>query len=124
MAANIVYKGFSTSNWLQNKTLSLTNIDLVKQDLLNHIFTIKGERVHMPGFGTRIPLLTFEQNDELTRSIIEEDLRMVFEYDPRVRLISLNVMNLPDNNAIVAMADLFYLEFNVTDMLRIEVRPQ
>lgn len=124
MPANIVYKGFSTANWIENKSLSLTNIDLVKQDLMNHIFTVRGERVQMPTFGTRIPLLTFEQNDDITRSIIEEDLKMVFEYDPRVRLISLNVMTLPDNNAIVAMADLFYLEFNVTDTLRIEVRPQ
>ena len=123
MAANITYKGFSTAKWIENKSLSLTNIELVKQDLMNHIFTIKGERVQMPSFGTRIPMLTFEQNDEITRAIIEEDLKMVFDYDPRVKLISLNVINLPDNNAIVALADLFYLEFNVTDTLRIEVRP-
>ncbi len=124
MASNIVYKGFSTANWLETKSLSVTNIDLVKQDILNHIFTIRGERVQMPSFGTRIPLLTFEQNDDITKSIIEEDLKTVFEYDPRVKLLSLSVLSLPDNNAMVAMADLFYLEFNVSDVLRIEVRPQ
>lgn len=75
----------------------------------------------MPNFGTRIPVLTFEPNDNYTKSVIEEDLREVFEYDPRVKLISLNVISLPDNNAILAMADLLYVEFNVTDVLNIEV---
>lgn len=118
------YKGYSTVDWRKRKTFSLTNIDLVKRDLLNHIYTIKGERVMMPNFGTRIPLLTFEQNDEVTRRIVEEDLKAVFNYDARVKLISLNVMSLPDNNAIVAMADLLYVEFNVRDNLRIEVATQ
>lgn len=75
----------------------------------------------MPDFGTRIPILTFEPNDTYTKSVIEEDLRAVFAYDPRVKLLSLNVMSLPDNNAILAMADLLYVEFNVTDVLNIEV---
>jgi hypothetical protein len=51
-------------------------------------------------------------------------LRTVFNYDPRVELISLNVMSLPDNNAIIAVADLLYKEFNVRDELRIEVATQ
>ena len=102
----------------------MKNIELVKRDLLNHIYTIPGERVMMPSFGTRIPTMTFEQNDETTRSIIEEDLKMVFNYDPRVRLINLNVLTMPDNNAIIALADLLYVEFNVRDVLRIEVQSQ
>jgi len=122
--SKVIYKGFSTANWLKNKTFALNNIDLVKQDLLTHIYTIKGERVMMPNFGTRIPVLTFEPNDEKTRKIIEDDLTEVFKYDPRVRLLSLSVLTLPDNNAILALADLLYVEFNVTDVLRIEVTSQ
>jgi len=124
MSNKVIYKGFSTANWIKNKTFALNNIELVKQDLLNHIFTIKGERVMMPNFGTRIPTLAFEPNDERTRKIVEDDLTTVFDYDPRVKLIALNVLTLPDNNAIIAMADLLYLEFNVTDVLRIEVKTQ
>ncbi len=116
-----LYRGFSSFNWGKRRTFSLSNIELVKQDLLNHIYTIKGERVMMPGFGTRIPVLAFEPNDEKTRAIIEKDLTEVFEYDPRVRLISLEVLTMPDNNAIIALADLFYVEFNVRDVLKIEV---
>jgi phage baseplate assembly protein W len=122
--SNAVYKGFSTIDWLSRRTTRLTNIDLVKRDLLNHIYTNRGERMYMPGFGTRIPMLTFEPNDEATRKIIETDLTEVFNYDPRVQLISLNVLSLPDNNAIIALADLLYIEFNVRDTLRIEIASQ
>jgi phage baseplate assembly protein W len=119
-----LYKGFSTANWRKSRSLQVNNIDLVKIDLLAHIYTERGERVMMPGFGTRIPALAFEPNDENTRRIVEEDLTEVFNYDPRVRLISLNVLSLPDNNAIVAIADLLYIEFDVRDNLRIEVATQ
>ena len=116
-----LYKGFTTANLTTTGSFSLSNIDLVKQDLLNHIFTTKGERVMMPDFGTRIPVLAFEPNDEHTRKIIEDDLTEVFNYDPRVKLITLQVITLPDNNAIVALADLLYVEFNVRDVLKIDV---
>lgn len=117
-----IYRGFSTADWADRKTFSITNIELVKRDLLNHIYTLKGTRVMMPNFGTRIPMLAFEPNDEETRIVIEKDLREVFNYDPRVRLMGLSVLNLVDNNAIVALADLLYIEFDVRDTLRIEVQ--
>ena len=119
-----IYRGFSTANWLNSKSFVLTNIDLVKQDLLNQIWTIKGERVMMPNFGTRIPVLAFEPNDAKTIAIIEEDLTAVFNYDPRVKLLSLNVTALPNNNAIIAMANLLYIEFQVTGVLNIEIPTQ
>ena len=122
--ATSLYNGFSTANWTTTRTFGIKDIELVKRDLLNQIYTIKGERVMMPNFGTRIPMMAFEPNDEATRSIIETDLTAVFNYDPRVQLINLNVMTLPSNNAIIALADLLYIEFNVQDVLNIEVKTQ
>lgn len=119
-----IYRGFSTFDWKTRRTFELNNIELVKRDILTHIFTEKGERVMMPNFGTRIPTLAFEPNDEHSRRIVEEDLREVFNYDPRVELINLSVVTIPDNNAMVALADLLYIEFNVRDVLRIEVPTQ
>ncbi len=116
-----IYRGFSAANFLKNKTFAISNIECVKQDLLNHIWTVKGQRVMMPDFGTRIPILTFEPNDPTTVAIIEADLTAVFNYDPRVDLISLNVMSLPNNSAIIALADLFYKELQITDVLHIEI---
>lgn len=121
MATTALYKGFSSQDWNVRRQFALSDIEVVKRDLMNHIFTIKGERVMMPDFGTRIPLLVFEQNDEATKTIIETDLREVFNYDPRVKLIDLQILTLNDNNAILALADLLYVEFNVRDVLRIEM---
>ena len=117
-----IYRGFSTAYHKDNrdKGFLTTNVEAVKRDLLNHIYTIKGERVMMPGFGTRIPLLAFEPLDKDTLSIIEEDLRAVFAYDPRVELIELAVSALPNENAVAAYADIRYLEIDSTETLKLE----
>ena len=112
----MTYTGFSTTS----KNFRLTGKDLINQDLRNHIFTLKGERVMMPGFGTRIPLIAFEPLDQITLTAIEEDLKEVVNYDPRVELLDIAVLALPDNNAIVALLDLRYVELGTVETLRLE----
>lgn len=123
MATNkIFYKGFSSRKAARpNGSFSITNKDVINEDLMNHIFTEYWERSHMPSFGTRIPTLVFEPNDEEVRDIVREDLTKVFNYDPRVTLVDLQILSFPDNNAIVAIASLFYIELKVTGDLKIEV---
>ena len=119
------YKGFSSRVYHdQGGDFSVYNVQCVTEDLLNHIFTLKGERVHMPDFGTRIPLMVFEPNDQDSLDVIEEDLRAVFEYDPRVELLGLDLLPDEDTNVFVAVAKLRYLEFDVVQDLRIEVPKQ
>jgi len=119
-----IYKGFSTAKWLESKTFSITDIEVVKHDLLNHIFTRLGERVMQPGFGTRLADLPFEPNDTETCQIVKDDLMTVIKFDPRVELLSLDILPLPDNNTIIAAVNLLYVEFNVTEVLRIDVKAQ
>lgn len=116
-----LYRGFSSRHFQDTKVFGLTDIELVKLDLLNHIFTRKGERVMMPGFGTRIPDMAFEPLDEITLMVIEEDLRMVVDFDPRVKLQRLVVNPDYDNNAVVAEVMLYYVELDMTDRLDINI---
>lgn len=116
-----LYRGFSTATYFEKKSFSLTNQELVKQDLLNHIYTIPGERPHQPNFGTRIPMLAFEPLDEKTLSIIREDLTKVISYDPRVKLIDMAISAVPDLNTIVAFVDLQFVELNTTETLKLEI---
>ena len=118
------YRGFSTASFLSNNTFMLTGKELVKRDLVNHIYTIKGERPHMPDFGTRIPLIAFEPLDEQTIQAIREDLTQVFEYDPRVQLLDMVVTALPDNNAISVFIDILYVELNERETLKLEFATQ
>jgi phage baseplate assembly protein W len=123
MATHTLYKGLSSQRWMNTngKTLRISDIEAVKQDLMNHIFTAVGDRVTMPDWGTRIPLMVFEINDEFTRKIIYDDIKLCIDYDPRLKLISIQLISLPDNNAVVAYCDVLFVEFAVTKTLHIEV---
>lgn len=116
-----LYKGFSSHEYFPRKTFGIRDIQLVKLDILNHIFTRRGERVMMPGFGTRIPDLPFEPLDDITLGILEEDLRMVFAFDPRVRVLDLVIIPSYDTNSIVAAAKLLYIELNMVDTLDLNI---
>jgi phage baseplate assembly protein W len=109
---------------MKPRQLGTADKETVKRDLINHIFTARGERLMMPSWGTRIPLMTFEPNDEQSRQIIYDDIKMVIDYDPRVKLVDLQVLALKDNNAVLALADVFYIEFKVQEILKIEVKTQ
>lgn len=116
-----LYRGYSSYEYEKTKSFSITDIELVKMDLLNHIFTRRGERVMMPTFGTRIPDMAFEPLDEISLAIIEEDLRAVFTFDPRVELISLVLDPQYDTNTVTAAARLFYLELDLTGNIDIHI---
>lgn len=115
------YKGFSTKQYERNKSFILTNVELVKEDLRNHIFTRRGERLKMPTFGTRIPDLVFEPLDAVALRIINQDLTTVFTYDPRVVLNSLQVLPVYENNTVTAFADLTFVYLNFSGVMDIHI---
>ena len=81
---NKIYKGFSTS--AGNKSNMLYDIDVVKQDLINHFYTRKGERVMEPEFGSIIWDMLYEPLDETNKEIIVDDCKNIIISDPRVDL--------------------------------------
>lgn len=115
------YKGFSFKNYQYDKSVILTDVELVKQDIINHIFTRKGERVNMPTWGTLIPDLLFEQMDEETVAFMEQEIRNVLLFDPRVEILNLTVIPLYDSGVVVCSALLRYIELNLQDRLDINL---
>lgn len=121
----IFYQGFSTKNYAASGSQFITyNLAVVNEDLLNHIFTVRGERVNMPDWGTRIPLLQFELNDPYTQQVITEDLTAVFAADPRVELVALDIITAKDNYGLIASCKINYVEFQVVQDLNIEITSQ
>jgi len=116
------YIGYSSYEYQKNKSFTLTDVALVELDLLNQIYTRRGSRVMMPTFGTLIPELVFEPLDEETISTIESELISVFQFDPRVNMLSLNVVPNYDTNSITATAILFYVELNVTQPFQLNIQ--
>ena len=119
-----VYKGFSFKNWQRDKSFILTDLELVKQDLLNHIYTRRGERVGMRGYGTIIQDLVFEPFDNDTITLASDQVRSVIDFDPRVQLISeedYQVLPDFDNSFLYISARLFYVELNLVDIFHINL---
>lgn len=55
--------------------LSYSTEDQAISNMVNLLFTRKGERVYHPEFGTILRDFLFEMNDEINRLILEDDLR-------------------------------------------------
>lgn len=83
------YKGFSTVAGV--KSNQLYDIELIKQDLINHFYTRKGERVMNPNFGSIIWDMLYEPLDASNKDEIVEDCKVIIAKDPRVELQDLSV---------------------------------
>ncbi len=118
---NSVYKGFSFFRYQYDKSIIVTDVNLVKNDLYNHIFTRKGDRVKMPTFGTTIPDMLFEPLTEDLLFQIDRQLRDAFAYDPRVELLSLDIYPFYDQQTVYVVAELRYIELDITDRFDIKL---
>jgi phage baseplate assembly protein W len=108
------FVGFNTVNQ-PNPPYSLTNIELVKRDILNHFATPMGSRVMLPGFGTRIYEMLFDPFDEYTKNAIIEDAVRVVKSDPRVELSAVDVFQ--EDQALNVVMVLLFKPESVTDNL-------
>lgn len=116
------YKGFSTRDYAKKgRGFDRYNVELIEDDLMNEIFTVLGDRVKMPKFGTRIPLMVMELNDQDSLDVLKEDVTKVIEHDPRVALEAIDVITDVDRHGVVIVAKVHYKEFAVTKDLWIEV---
>ena len=114
-----IFSGYSTIN----RKISKTNIydkELIKQDLLNHIFTRRGERVMNPSFGTSIHDLLFEPFDESIKDRIVSEIRDIINSDPRVQLIGIETRE--EDWGLIVIVDLIYNIFDDVETLYLEFR--
>lgn len=87
---NHFYKGFSTAD-PANYGSKLFDFDLIKQDILNHFNTRKGERVMNPTFGTIIWDLIMEPLTPQIKELLTQDVTTICTFDPRVNPIQIKI---------------------------------
>jgi phage baseplate assembly protein W len=116
-----LYKGFSSYEFERVKEFAISDVELVKLDLLNHIYTRRGSRVMMPTFGTVIPELVFEPLDAITTEILEDELRKVFDFDPRVEIVRFELLVNEDANRVDVQVELFYVELDIVDNFELNI---
>ena len=99
--------GFSTIG-----NLSLPKImhdrDLAQQDLLNEIYTRKGERVMNPKLGCVAWDLLFDPMTDFTKDELQKDLSRIVEKDPRWSNEGIKVRDMQEQG-IEAEISLIYL---------------
>jgi phage baseplate assembly protein W len=107
------YKGFSSKE--TGKNYKLYDIDLVKQDLLNHFYIRKGEKLENPAFGTVIWDMLFEQFTEDVKNIIAKDVEDIINFDPRIAVNEVQIDS--TDQGIRIQADIVYIPFNVNERM-------
>ena len=111
-----------TLRYVSNSSnLTLTDIQLVEQNLINNIFTRKGERIRQSKFGTSIPDLIYEPMDTTTINKIESEIKAVIAYDPRVALRFIKTTPNYDTHSVLVSASLYYVEMNITNGFELNI---
>ena len=112
----IMYRGFSTVG--RNRKFRLTDFELVKQDLINHFYIRKGEKLMNPEFGTIIWNVVHEPLTEDLKSVIVTDIKAIAGYDPRISID--NVVITEYDQGIQVELQLRYVQTNQTNLLNLQ----
>jgi phage baseplate assembly protein W len=107
-----IYKGTSTVSD-DSKSFSLYDINLIKQDLLNHFNIRKGEKIYNPNFGSIIWDLIHEPLTEETTELLQNDVKEVLRSDPRVLVENISIFEQQTGIQIV-------IEINFKDYNQLE----
>ena len=80
------------SNPLTDDLIALKNENAIARSVRNIVMTLPGEKPFSPNFGSRVSALLFENMDEITSSLIVDEIRTSIDnYEPRVELQSVDV---------------------------------
>ena len=111
MVEALHFVGFSTTDKFK-PPYTVTDIELVKVDLMNHFGTRKGERVMVPEFGTIIYDLLMEPMDARVKKVIIDDVTRIVQLEPRVKSSDIKVTEI--EQALLIEIQLLYLPDGIT----------
>jgi phage baseplate assembly protein W len=91
-------------NPLTNDLIALKNESAIARSIRNIVFTLPGEKFFNENFGSRISRTLFENLDDISASIIRDEIEnSIRNYEPRVELIEVQVNPDYDNNSFDAV---------------------
>lgn len=109
------YRGMSTISE-DSASYSLYDINLIKQDLINHLHIRQGEKLENPSFGTVIWDLLFDPLTDDLRDLIVQNVTDIVNYDPRTTVDNVTVSTY--ESGIQIELDLTYLNYSIAETLR------
>ena len=87
------------ANPLNNDLIAIKNENAIARSVKNIVFTLPGEKFFNPDFGSRISKVLFENIDDITASVIVDEIKeSIRNYEPRVELLDVQAFPNFDNN--------------------------
>lgn len=111
------YKGFSSVS-TESENFNLFDLQLIRQDLINHFHVRQGERLMNPKFGTIIWDVLFEPLTEELKQLITANVTDIVNFDPRI--VADNVVVSQYESGIQIECQLTYLPYNVSQGMRLK----
>ena len=88
------------SNPLNEDLIALKNANAIARSVRNIVMTVPGEKFFNPTFGSRISESLFENIDDITATVIIDEIReSIDNYEPRVDLLDVQAFPDYDNNS-------------------------
>ena len=88
------------SNPLNDDLIAIKNENAIARSLRNIVFTTPGEKFFNQSFGSRITESLFENIDEITATIIVDEIRQSIDnYEPRVEVDDVRAFPNYENNS-------------------------
>ena len=87
------------ANPLNSDLIAIKNENAIARSVKNIVFTLPGEKYFNPNFGSRISKVLFENIDDITASVIVDEIKeSIRNYEPRVELLDVEAIPNFDNN--------------------------
>lgn len=103
MANKVLFYGYNPPFWggPQNILSRQEDDRLIKNDILQLLLTVPGERVMRPDFGVSLRSFVFEQATDADLASLEREItEKLTTYEPRVIVNAVQLTRLDDQNAI------------------------
>ena len=110
------YRGFSTVN-PDGIGYQLYDIQIIKQDIINHFHIRQGELLSNPNFGTIIWDILYEPLTERLKEVIAENVTTIINYDPRVSVVSVSIDQY--ESGIQIDSTLSFLPYNISENMQL-----
>jgi phage baseplate assembly protein W len=110
------YRGISTVG--ARKNFNLYDINIIKQDIINHFHIRQGEKLENPKFGTIIWDILFEPLTDSLKEAIIYNVTEIINFDPRVSVDSISVDTY--ESGIQIECRITYLTYSISETLRLK----
>jgi phage baseplate assembly protein W len=109
------FKGYSTVGKTHG-SFKTYDLELVKRDVLNELYTRKGERLMSPQFGSIVWDLLFDPMIETVLEMIRDDCLRIINKEPRLELLKVDVEE-SDHTVLVRLHVKYIPTATITELM-------